>query len=478
MTLLKNKALINGQWVASQSGRQHLVINPFDQSVIGSVPDMGGGETRMTIESAHSAFQFWKKTSAEERAVLMKKWHQLMLQNADGLARLLTLEQGKPLAEAKAEICYGASYIEWFAEEARRAYGDIIPAQTTDKRILVIKQPVGVVGIITPWNFPSAMIARKLSAALAAGCTTVIKPAETTPLSALAMASLAQEAGFPDGVINVVTTSDPVPVGNELTANPLVRKISFTGSTAVGKLLMQQCAGTLKRLSLELGGNAPFIVFDDADLDAAVQGAIASKYRNAGQTCVCANRFYVQAAVYEAFMGKFAEQTRKLKVGNGLEPGVAVGPLINQKALNKVQNLVADALQQGANCVLGGQPHELGGTFFQPTVLADANERMQLTQEEIFGPVAPVYRFETEEEAITQANNTPYGLAAYFYGENHRRIWRVAEAMNYGMVGINTGLISTAVAPFGGVKESGFGREGSKYGLDDYLSLKYLNWAV
>ncbi len=478
MNLLKDKALINGQWVASHTGKQHLVTNPFNLSVVGSVPDMGEAETRMAIESAHRAFQVWKKTSAEERTVLLKKWHLLLLQNADELARLLTLEQGKPLAEAKGEILYGASYVEWFAEEARRVYGDIIPAQTRDRRILVVKQPVGVVGIITPWNFPNAMIARKLAAALAAGCATVIKPAESTPLSALAMAALAQEAGFPDGVINVVTTSDPVPIGNELTSNSRVRKISFTGSTAVGKLLMRQCAGTLKRLSLELGGNAPFIVFDDANLDEAVQGAVLSKFRNAGQTCVCANRFYVQNGVYDAFLEKFAEQVAKLKLGNGLDAGIEIGPLIDQKALQKVQGLVSDAVQNGADICLGGQAYELGGTFFQPTILANASQEMRLSQEEIFGPVAPVYRFETEAEAIALANATPYGLAAYFYGENHRRIWRVAEALEYGMVGINTGLISTAIAPFGGVKESGFGREGSRYGLDDYLNVKYLNWAA
>lgn len=478
MNLLKDKALINGQWVPSYTGKQHLISNPFDMSVVGSVPDMGESETRMAIEAAHVAFQYWSKTSAEERAVLLKKWHLLLLQNVEELARLLTLEQGKPLAEAKGEILYGASYIEWFAEEARRVYGDIIPAQTRDSRILVVKQPVGVVGIITPWNFPNAMIARKLAAALAAGCTTVIKPAESTPLSALAMVTLAQEAGFPDGVINVVTTSNPVPIGNELTSNPMVRKISFTGSTAVGKLLMRQCSGTLKRLSLELGGNAPFIVFDDANLDEAVQGAVLSKFRNAGQTCVCTNRFYVQKGGYDAFLEKFAEHVAKLKLGSGLDAGVEIGPLIDQKALQKVQGLVSDAVQNGAGICLGGQAHELGGTFFQPTILANANQEMRLSQEEIFGPVAPVYRFDTEEEAIALANATPYGLAAYFYGENHRRIWRVAEALEYGMVGINTGLISTAVAPFGGVKESGFGREGSKYGLDDYLNIKYLNWAV
>jgi succinate-semialdehyde dehydrogenase / glutarate-semialdehyde dehydrogenase len=442
--------------------------------LITNVPDMGQPETQRAIEAAHPAFQSWKKTTAGERARLLKQLFSLLMEHQTELAYLLTLEQGKPLAEAKGEIGYGASYMEWFAEEARRNYGDIISGQDADKRILVVKQPVGVVGIITPWNFPNAMLARKMAAALAAGCTMVIKPAEATPLSALALAALAEQAGFPKGVINIVTTSTPVVIGKELTSNPLVRKISFTGSTPVGKWLMQQSGQTLKKLSLELGGNAPFIVFDDADLDAAVAGAMISKYRNAGQTCVCANRIYVQSAVYQPFIEKLIQATKALKVGNGLENGITVGPLIDQKAVEKVDKLVQDAVSKGAKVLIGGKKHAIGGTFYEPTILTEATQAMALTQEEIFGPVAPIYRFETEKEVIQKANDTPFGLAAYFYGQNMNRIWRVAEALEYGMVGINTGLISTAVAPFGGMKESGFGREGSKYGMNDYLEMKYM----
>lgn len=472
--LLINKAYINGEWLGANDGKTFAVTNPATDALIAEVPDMGKAETQMAIEAAHQAFPLWKNKTAEERAILLRKWFDLLIANVDDLGKLLTTEQGKPLAEAKGEIRYGASYIEWFAEEARRIYGDVIPGHNADKRILVIKQPVGVVGIITPWNFPNAMLARKVAAALAAGCTVVIKPAEATPLSALALAFLAEQAGIPKGVINIVTTSTPSVVGSELTANPLVRKISFTGSTAVGKLLMKQCADTVKKMSMELGGNAPFIVFDDADLDDAVQGAMISKFRNAGQTCVCANRLYVQSGVYDAFVEKLSVAVAQLKVGNGMEQDMNIGPLIDEKALAKVNGLVADALSKGATIAIGGQNHALGKTFFEPTILANATTDMRLTNEEIFGPVAPIYRFDTEGEVVDLANATEFGLAAYFFGQNINRIWRVAEALEYGMVGINTGLISTPVAPFGGIKESGFGREGSKYGLDDYLEMKYL----
>lgn len=472
--LLINKAYINGEWLDANDGKTFAVTNPATDALIAEVPDMGKAETQTAIEAAHQAFPLWKNKTAEERAILLRKWFDLLIANVDDLGELLTTEQGKPLAEAKGEIRYGASYIEWFAEEARRIYGDIIPGHNADKRILVIKQPVGVVGIITPWNFPNAMLARKVAAALAAGCTVVIKPAEATPLSALALAFLAEQAGIPKGVINIVTTSTPSVVGTELTTNPLVRKISFTGSTAVGKLLMKQCADTVKKMSMELGGNAPFIVFDDADLDDAVQGAMISKFRNAGQTCVCANRLYVQSGVYDAFVEKLSAAVAQLNVGNGMESDMNIGPLIDEKALAKVNGLVADALSKGATIATGGQNHALGKTFYEPTILANATTDMRLTNEEIFGPVAPIYRFDTEGAVIELANATEFGLAAYFFGQNINRIWRVAEALEYGMVGINTGLISTPVAPFGGIKESGFGREGSKYGLDDYLEMKYL----
>lgn len=473
-TLLINKAYINGEWLDANDGKTFAVTNPATDALIAEVPDMGKAETQTAIEAAHQAFPLWKNKTAEERAILLRKLFDLLIANVDDLGELLTTEQGKPLTEAKGEIRYGASYIEWFAEEARRIYGDVIPGHNADKRILVIKQPVGVVGIITPWNFPNAMLARKLAAALAAGCTVVIKPAEATPLSALALAFLAEQAGIPKGVINIVTTSTPSVVGTELTTNPLVRKISFTGSTAVGKLLMKQCADTVKKMSMELGGNAPFIVFDDADLDEAVQGAMISKFRNAGQTCVCANRLYVQSGVYDAFVEKLSAAVAQLKVGNGMETDMNIGPLIDEKALAKVNSLVADALSKGATIAKGGQNHALGKTFYEPTILANATTDMRLTNEEIFGPVAPIYRFDTEGAVIELANATEFGLAAYFFGQNINRIWRVAEALEYGMVGINTGLISTPVAPFGGIKESGFGREGSKYGLDDYLEMKYL----
>lgn len=471
---IKSLAYINGEWTDAFDGKTFEVINPATGELITSVPDMGREETKQAIIAANDAFASWKKQTAGHRSALLRRWYDLMIANADELARLLTTEQGKPLAEALGEIKYGASYIEWFAEEAKRAYGDVIPGHEADKRIMVIKQPVGVVGIITPWNFPNAMLTRKMAAALAAGCTVVIKPASQTPLSALAIAKLAEEAGIPKGVINIITGTNAKAIGEELTTNPLVRKISFTGSTAIGKLLMQQSASTLKKLSLELGGNAPFIVFDDADIDEAVKGAVQSKYRNAGQTCVCTNRIYVQKTVYGDFIAKFKNAVSHLKTGNGLADGIVIGPLIDAFAITKVEALVADALSKGAAIELGGAKHEIGGNFYQPTILSNASAEMELTQEEIFGPVAPVYCFETEEEVIQMANNTPYGLASYFYGKSVDRIFRVAEALEYGMVGVNTGLISTAIAPFGGVKESGFGREGSKYGLDDYLEKKYI----
>ena len=472
--LLIQKAYINGEWVDADNKKTFDVINPATDELLAEMPDMGKAETQTAIEAAHKAFPSWKNKTAGERANLLRKWFDLLIANADDLGELLTAEQGKPLAEAIGEIHYGSSFIEWFSEEAKRVYGDVIPGHDADKRILVIKQPIGVVGIITPWNFPNAMIARKVGAALAAGCTTVIKPAEATPLSALAMAYLAEKAGIPKGVINIVTTSNPSVVGTEITTNALVKKISFTGSTAVGKLLIKQSADTVKKMSMELGGNAPFIVFDDADLDEAVKGAIISKFRNAGQTCVCANRLYVQSGVYDVFVEKFSKAVSDLKVGNGFDKGIDIGPLIDKKALQKVEKLVADAVKKGANVALGGQKHALGTTFYEATILTDTTADMLLSKEEIFGPVAPVFRFDTEGDVIQMANDTEFGLAAYFYGQNINRIWRVAEALEYGMVGINTGLISTAVAPFGGIKESGFGREGSKYGLDDYLEMKYL----
>jgi succinate-semialdehyde dehydrogenase/glutarate-semialdehyde dehydrogenase len=476
--LLRQQAYINGQWQNAANAATFPVSNPFDGSHLADVPDMGATETRMAIDAAAEAFDAWRKKTAGERATLLRKWNDLLLAHADDLAKILTAEQGKPLAEAKGEIIYGASFVEWFAEEAKRAYGDVIPGHAADKRILTIKQPIGVVAAITPWNFPNAMITRKVAPALATGCTVVVKPAEDTPLSALAMAELAERAGIPAGVFNVVTTARPAAVGAELTANPKVRKLSFTGSTEIGKLLMRQCANTVKKVALELGGNAPFIVFDDADLDKAVKGAVASKYRNAGQTCICANRFYVQDAVYEEFVGKYTEQVRRLEVGNGMNQGVTIGPLINQQAIEKVEMLIADAVAKGASVVTGGHKHALGGTFFQPTVLANATKDMALSQEEIFGPVAPIFRFSTEEEVIKMANDTPFGLAAYFYGRDISRVWRVAEGLEYGMVGINTGMISTVVAPFGGMKESGIGREGSKYGMEEFMEVKYLCFEI
>ncbi|MFY0673920.1 MAG: NAD-dependent succinate-semialdehyde dehydrogenase [Bacteroidia bacterium] len=473
-SLFKTQAYINGKWANAASNQEFEVINPFNGEHLAHVPDMDGTDTKKVIDAANEAFKSWKKVPAGKRSKILRKWYDLQLENADDLARILTLEQGKPLAEAKGEIKYGASFVEWFAEEAKRTYGDVIPGHGIDKRIVVVKQPIGVCAAITPWNFPNAMITRKVAPALAAGCAVVIKPAEATPLSALALAELAEQAGFPAGVFNVITTNTPKSVGDELTSNPIVRKLSFTGSTPVGKHLMAQCAQTVKKMSLELGGNAPFIVFDDADIDAAVDGAIASKYRNAGQTCVCANRLYAQAGIYEEFTQKLAEKVKELKLGNGVDDGVVIGPLINQAAIDKVNSLVSDARNKGAKIILGGNTTGEKGNFFEPTIITHVDETMDISVEEIFGPVAPVFKFETEEEVIEMANNTPFGLASYFYGRDYARIWRVAEGLEYGMVGINTGMISTAVAPFGGIKESGFGREGSKYGMDDFLELKYM----
>lgn len=471
--LFRQQCYIDGAWLDAESGKSIDVINPATGGVLGTIPNMGTAETRRAIEAANRALPAWRAKTAKERSNLLRRWYDLMMANQDDLARLLTLEQGKPLAEAKGEIAYGASFIEWFAEEAKRVYGDVIPPHQGDKRIVVIKQPVGVVGAITPWNFPNAMITRKAGPALAAGCTIVIKPATQTPFSALAMAVLAEEAGIPAGVINILTGSARE-IGGELTSNPIVRKITFTGSTEVGKILMEQSAQTVKKVSMELGGNAPFLVFDDADLDAAVEGAMMSKYRNMGQTCVCANRIIVQAGVYDAFAEKLAEKVKALKVGPGLEEGVVQGPLIDEVAIEKVKEHIADAVAKGAQVVVGGAPHSLGGTFFQPTVLTNVTTEMKVTREETFGPVAPLFRFETEEEGIAMANDTEFGLASYFYARDVGRIWRVGEALESGIVGINTGIISTEVAPFGGVKESGVGREGSKYGIEDFLEIKYM----
>ncbi len=476
--LFQHQAFINGEFTDSQSKKTFLVTNPVDGKEIAMVPDCNEEDTRRAVQYAYEAFKDWKEWTGIERGRVLRRWYELMMDNLDDLAIILTFEQGKPLEEAKGEIKYGASFVEWFAEEAKRIYGDTIPGHQRDKRIIVMKQPVGVVAAITPWNFPNAMITRKVAPALAAGCTCVIKPAEATPLSALAIAHLAQEAGFPPGVVNIITTSDPATVGKELSTNPIVKKLSFTGSTKVGKLLMRQCAGTVKKVSLELGGNAPFIVFPDADLDAAVEGAIASKYRNAGQTCVCANRIFVHQDILEPFNEKLKEAVAKLKVGDGRKEGVAIGPLINEGAVEKVEHLLADALKKGSQRILGGGRHELGGTFFQPTILTEVRPDMAIHDTEIFGPVSTIYPFSSTEEVIEMANDTPYGLAAYFYGKNIDLIFQVAEALEYGMVGINTGMLSTPVAPFGGVKESGFGREGSKYGIEEYVNKKYLCWQV
>lgn len=469
--LVKDSCYLNGEWV---SGPERLVINnPATGEIIGSVPKLGAVETRDAIAAANLAGVAWRALTGKQRAIILRRWFDLVVQHTDVLAQILTEEMGKPLAEAKGEIAYGASYIEWFAEEAKRIYGDVIPTTQSDKRLIVIKQPVGVVAAITPWNFPCAMLARKLAPALAAGCTVVAKPAEQTPLSALALAVLAEKAGIPKGVINIIT-GDPVAIGGELTRNPLVKKITFTGSTEIGRLLLRQSADTIKRASMELGGNAPFIVFEDADLDAAVEGALASKYRNAGQTCVCTNRFYVHDLIYDAFVAKLRAKVETLRVGNGLNHDVQQGPLIDEAAVNKVEAHIGDAVAKGATIVLGGKRHALGGTFFQPTILSNVTPAMRIATEETFGPVAPIFRFDSEADVISQANASEYGLASYFYTRDNGRAWRVAEAIDAGMVGINTGIISSEVAPFGGIKQSGYGREGSKYGINDYLEIKYL----
>jgi succinate-semialdehyde dehydrogenase/glutarate-semialdehyde dehydrogenase len=472
-TLFRQQAYIDGAWVDADSGQTIAVNNPASGEILGTVPKLGAAETRRAIEAANRALPAWRALTAKERAQKLRRWFELLMENQDDLARLMTLEQGKPLAEAKGEIAYAASFIEWFAEEAKRVYGDTIPGHQADKRLIVIKQPIGVTAAITPWNFPAAMITRKAGPALAAGCTMVVKPASQTPFSALALVALAERAGIPAGVLSVVTGSASE-IGDELTGNPIVRKLSFTGSTEIGRQLMAQCAPDIKKLSLELGGNAPFIVFDDADLDKAVDGAMASKYRNAGQTCVCANRIYVQDGVYDAFVAKLKAAVSTLKVGNGLEAGVTTGPLIDDKAVAKVREHIDDALGQGAEVVFGGQSHALGGSFFEPTILVNVPRGARVSREETFGPLAPLFRFKDEDEVIAMANDTEFGLASYFYARDLSRVFRVAEALEYGMVGINTGIISNEVAPFGGVKASGLGREGSKYGIEEYLELKYL----
>ncbi|WP_105101634.1 NAD-dependent succinate-semialdehyde dehydrogenase [Microbulbifer pacificus] len=472
--LLRKQSYINGEWRDADSGDTLDVTNPATGDVVATLASCGAIETRRAIEAADNAWPAWRDRTVKERAKILRDWYNLILDNVDDLAKILTAEQGKPLSEARTEIIYGANYLEWFAEEAKRAYGDVIAPPSRDKRIVVVKQPVGVTASITPWNFPSAMIARKVAPALAVGCTFIAKPASETPLSALALAVLAEKAGVPKGVFNVVVGKSSREIGSEMTSNPLVRKFTFTGSTAVGKQLQAQCAETMKKTSMELGGNAPFIVFDDADIDAAVKGAIICKYRNAGQTCVCANRILVQSGVYEEFAKKFTAAVKALKVGNGFDEGTEVGPMINTGAVKDVKELVADAVSKGAKALSEGGPSDLGECFFTPTVLADVNDTMRLFKEEIFGPVAPLFKFDSEEEAIRMANDTEFGLASYFYARDIGRIWRVAEGLEYGMVGINEGIISNEMAPFGGIKESGSGREGSKYGIDDYLEIKYL----
>ncbi|WP_148254392.1 NAD-dependent succinate-semialdehyde dehydrogenase [Aidingimonas lacisalsi] len=470
--LLIPQAYINGRW---REGRQQFpVTNPATGDHLADVPDLTAADTRDAVAAADAAWSAWRKTPAKQRATLLRAWFDAIMAHQDDLARLMTLEQGKPLGESRGEVAYGASFVEFYAEEAKRMAGETPPSQGADKRLLVFREPIGVVAAITPWNFPLAMITRKCAPALAAGCPVVIKPAEATPLTALALAKLAEQVGFPAGVLNVVTAKDPAAIGEVLTTDPRVRKVSFTGSTPVGKTLLAQCAGTVKKASMELGGNAPFIVFDDADLDAAVEGAIASKFRNSGQTCVCTNRFLVQSGVHDAFVEKLAKRVTELKVGNGLEEGVVQGPLINDAAVDKVQSHIRDALSQGGRLICGGEPHPLGGTFFQPTVIADVTDDMRVATEETFGPLAPVFRFDHDDEAIAMANATEFGLAAYFYANDYRRIWHVMEGLEYGMVAVNEGLLSTELAPFGGVKESGLGREGSHHGLDEYTELKYV----
>lgn len=471
--LFRQQGYLNGEWINSDNHTRIEVTNPASNEIVGTVPNMGALETKRAIESANNAFPNWRTLTAKERSALIKRWFDLIIENKEDLATLMTTEQGKPLAEAAGEVLYSASFLEWFAEEAKRVYGDIIPTHKADARIIVIQEPVGVVAAITPWNFPLAMIARKLAPALAVGCTMVFKPDVQTPFSALALAALGEQAGIPPGVFNVIT-GDAIPIGKELTTNPIVRKLTFTGSTAVGKKLLEQSARTVKKVSMELGGNAPFIVFDDADLDKAVAGALVAKYRNAGQTCVCTNRFYVQSAIYDAFTKKMAEAVSAFKVGNGFEEGITQGPLINENAVKKVEAHIKDAVEHGARVVLGGERHLLGGTFFQPTILANVTQEMLICREETFGPVAAIAKFATEKEVIAMANDTEFGLASYFYTKDIGRAWRVGEALEYGMVGINEGLVSTEIAPFGGFKESGLGREGSKYGIEDYLEVKYM----
>nr|WP_297460176.1 NAD-dependent succinate-semialdehyde dehydrogenase [uncultured Halomonas sp.] len=470
--LLVTKAYIAGEWRDAQ--RRFAVTNPANDETLAEVPDLGPDDAREAIAAAEAAWPAWRKRPAKERAALLRAWFEAIVAHRDELARLMTLEQGKPLAESLGEVTYGASFVEYYAEEAKRVAGETLPSHGADKRILVFREPIGVVAAITPWNFPLAMITRKCAPALAAGCPVVIKPAEATPLTALALARLAHDAGLPAGVLNVVTAAQPAAIGEVLTTDPRVRKVSFTGSTPVGKKLLAQCAGTVKKAAMELGGNAPFIVFDDADLDAAVEGAVASKFRNSGQTCVCTNRLLVQAGVYDAFIDKLARRVSKLKVGNGLEEGVVQGPLINAGAVDKVQTHIRDALDKGGRLVCGGEAHALGGTFFQPTVIADVTDAMRVAREETFGPLAPVFRFEHDEDAIAMANATEFGLAAYFYARDYQRIWHVMEGLEYGMVAVNEGILSTELAPFGGVKESGLGREGSRHGLDDFTELKYV----
>ncbi len=472
--LFRQQGFINGEWVSSDSKKTIEVNNPATGEIIGSVPNMAAGETKRAIEAAEASWKGWRELTAKERAHILRKWCDLIRANIDDLSKLLTTEQGKPLAQAKSEILSGADYVEWMADEGRRIYGDVIPSQNKNYRIMVLKQPIGVSAMVTPWNFPSSMITRKAGAALAAGCPVVLKPSEMTPFSALALAELSVRAGFPKGLFNIVT-GDPEPIGREFCANPVVRKLGFTGSTAVGKKLMAQCADTVKKVSLELGGNAPFIIFDDADIDAAVSGTIISKFRNSGQTCICANRIFVQDKVYDAFVAKFTEAVKKMKVGHGQDEGVELGPLINMKGLEKVEAHLEDAKAKGAKIVIGGKRHTLGGTFFEPTVVTEAKTDMRFFKEETFGPLAPIFRFKTEEEAVKMANDTEYGLAAYFYSRDLGRVWRVSEALEYGMVGVNSFLLATEQAPFGGVKESGIGREGSKYGIEEYLEIKYLS---
>ena len=473
-SLFKEKCFVNGLWTDSLSGKTIEVNNPATMEIVGKVPNFTAEETKSAIDHAEKAFQSWKNTTAKERSIILKKWSDLIIEHVDDLAKIMTIEQGKPLAEAKGEILMGASYIEFYAEEAKRVYGDIIPDPRPGKRIVIIKQPVGVVGAITPWNFPNSMITRKCAAALAVGCTTVVKPASQTPFSALAVAELAKAAGFPDGVFNIVTGSAKE-IGMELTKNPKIKKISFTGSTEVGKILMEQSASTVKKLSMELGGHAPFIVFEDANIDEAVTGALQSKFRNSGQTCICTNRLFVHEKVYDSFLEKFTNEVKKIKVGNGLNDGIVSGPLIDKSSLDKVIDHVQDAVNTGAKITVGGEVHPLGGNFYQPTVLSNVSTEAKITFEETFGPVAPLYKFSSDDEVIKMANDTPYGLASYFYSRDIGRIWKVAEALEYGIVSINNGLPTIPEIPFGGVKESGMGREGSRYGLDDYLIIKYIS---